>query len=103
MSPWIVILSIALGTYLLRVSMFLLVGRRRLPDWMSSSIPLVSPAAIAALVAAMACTRAGRIDPLPAGQLLAIAASFLVVRRTGNVSHAFAVGFPIACLMMLVR
>jgi hypothetical protein len=36
------------------------------------------------------------------GELVAIAAGFFVVRRTGNVLHALLVGFPTLWLLTLI-
>ena len=87
MTIWSRIAAIGLGTYLLRVSMFLLVGERELPGWARRSLDLVGPAAIAALVATMVLVRDGAVVA-PLAPTLAVVIGFLVVRRTGNVMHA---------------
>ncbi len=60
-------------------------------------VPLgfVGPAALAALTAALVFTHGGAIRPLPAAELVAVVAGTIVVRRTGAVLHAFAVGLPV--------
>ena len=42
----------------------------------------------------MTFTSGGAHAARPPAELIAVAAAFLVVRRTGNVAHAFAVGLP---------
>jgi branched-subunit amino acid transport protein len=55
----------------------------------------VAPAAISALVATMVLTDHGtpRIPGLP--ETCALAATFVVVRRTGNVAAGMLCGFPV--------
>ena len=93
MSTWVAILAIGLGTYLMRVSMFLVVGDRELPGWVMRCLDLVGPAAVAAIVASMVLLDDGAVVA-PVAPTLAVLVGFLVVRRTGNVLHAFAAGLP---------
>lgn len=93
MSVWLAIAAIGLGTYLIRVSMFLVVAERELPGWVDRSLDLVGPAAMAALVASMVFVQDGAVAA-PVAPTLAVLVGFLVVRRTGNVLHAFAAGLP---------
>lgn len=101
MSAWVVIISIGLGSYALRASMFVLLGNRSLPGWTATPMALVAPAAIAALVATITLTDGGQIRPLPLAELAAMMAGFVVVRRTGNVMHAFAAGLPVFWVLTL--
>jgi branched-subunit amino acid transport protein len=89
-----VILAIAAGTYAMRLSMFALMSSRPVPERVDRALRLVGPAAVAALVATMAFSSGGSHSSRPPAELIAIAAAVLVVRRTGNVTHAFAVGLP---------
>lgn len=95
MSTWFVIVAIAAGTYLLRASMFVAFGGRAFPAWTERPMALVAPAAVAALVSSTLMTDAGAIALPAAAELLAVAAGFGAVRRTGNVMHSFAVGLPV--------
>lgn len=95
MTAWLVILTVAAGTYLFRVAMFLVVDRWSPPPRTAAALGLVAPAAIAALVASAMLTADHRVSVAPLAELLAIGAAFVVVRRTGNVSHAFFVGLPL--------
>jgi len=102
MTALLVFAAIGIGTYLIRSSMFVVLGDRTVPVWLDQAMALVGPAAIAALVASAAFTTGGRVDALPLSELLAIAAGFLVVRHTGNVLHALLVGFPTMWVLALM-
>ena len=93
MSTWLVIAAVGLGTYAMRASMFLFAGEREFPAWLEGSLALAGPAAIAALVATMVLVQDGTlaVEPAPTA---AVVVGFLVVRRTGNVIHAFVAGLP---------
>jgi branched-subunit amino acid transport protein len=94
MSTWIVLAAVGAGSYLLRVSMFVVVGARRLPGWLDEALAMVAPAAVAALVGTMLL--ASRVD-VQAGStptFVAVAAGFVAAKRSGNVIWAFAVGLP---------
>lgn len=95
MTTWLVILAIGLGTYALRVSMFILLGQRSLPAWTTQPMSLVAPAAVAALVTSTIAIRGGELTAPALADVAAVAAGFLAVRRTGNVMHAFAIGMPV--------
>ncbi|MDH4171520.1 MAG: AzlD domain-containing protein [Acidimicrobiia bacterium] len=99
MTPWLVIVAVALGTYAIRASMFVLVGVRPLPRRLEAMLGLVAPAAVAALVSSIVLIRAGSVEPAPIPELAAIAAGLVAVRRTGNVLAAFAVGMPLFWLL----
>ena len=98
MSTWLVIAAIALGTYALRVSMFLSVGEREMPVWLQRSLALAGPAAVAALVATMLLVQEGHIAVEPA-PTIAVVVGLLVVRLTGNVVFAFGAGLPTLWLL----
>jgi len=91
---WIVIGAVGVGTYVLRVCMFLVVGRRSLPTWTVVPMGFVAPAAVAALVGSMLLTQHGSIDVAAMPELAAVTMGFATVRRTGNVMHAIATGLP---------
>lgn len=94
MTAWMVIAAVAVGTYGLRVSMFMILGRWDLPAWTERPMALIGPAAVAALVASLVLTSQGRIS-LPAPPVIvALVAGFVATRRSGNVMHAFAAGLP---------
>ena len=95
MNATAVILTVGLGTYLLRASMFVVLGGRTPPQWIEAPLAYVGPAGIAALVGAMLLTTHGHagVGSIPA--VVAAVAAFVLVRRTGNVMHAFALGMPV--------
>lgn len=95
MSTWLVIAAIGLGTYAMRASMFVLLGRRSLPGWTARPMTLVAPAAVAALVTSALVLRGGAVVAPEPADLAAVASGFAAVRRTGNVMHGFAVGMPV--------
>jgi branched-subunit amino acid transport protein len=102
MSTWIVLLAVGAGTYALRASMFVVLGRRSLPGWTERPMALVAPAAIAALTVSMLLTSRQSVDAAPTKELLAVLVGFLTVRRTGNVMWAFVAGLPVYWLTALV-
>lgn len=92
MTTWAVIVSIGLGTYLLRVSMLLVLAGRSLPERARTAIGLVAPAALSGLVTTMLI---GEGAPPDRADIVAVIAGFVAVRRTGHVLHAFVVGLPV--------
>lgn len=102
MTAWLVIAAVALGTYGLRVSMFLILGRWTLPAWTTRPMGLIGPAAVAALVSSLVLTSGGRASLPPVPVLVALAAGFVATRRSGNVMHAFAAGLPAFWLLTLL-
>lgn len=102
MTPWIVIAAVAVGTYGLRVSMFLILGRWDLPAWTERPMALIGPAAVAALVASLVLSSGGRVSIPSAPVVAALATGFLATRRSGNVMHAFAAGLPAFWLATLL-
>ena len=95
MSAWLVILAVGAGTYVLRASMFVVLGHRSLPTWTATPMALVAPAAVAALVCSIVFTHGGSVQIPAVAEFLAIVGGFAAVRRTGNVMLAFAVGLPL--------
>jgi branched-subunit amino acid transport protein len=99
MTAWTVILAVGLGTYMLRLSMFVLLAGRTLPAWTTTPMSLVAPAAVAALVATMLFVAHDGVHPPDIAELVGVGAGFAAVRRTGNVVAAFVVGLPVFWLM----
>ena len=95
MNDWAVVLAVGVGTYLLRATLFVVIGTRPLPGWTERPLALVAPAGIAALVATMVLTDHGRLAPAGIAPLAAVAASFLAVRASGSVARGLVVGFPV--------
>lgn len=95
MTPWTVIIAIAVGTVAFRSGLFLLVGTTQLPTWIPRYLAFVAPAALAALVASMTLTDGTDIRPAPTAELAAVIIAFVVTRRTRNLMHAIAIGLPV--------
>ena len=96
MNAWIVIVAAGLGSYLLRLSMIMLIGRLTMPPWLERASGLVGPAAFAALAAAgvaAACADLGVTQA--AAPLAAVAAAVIAVSRTGSPQAAILVGLPV--------
>lgn len=95
MTVWIVIVAVGLGTYALRAVMFATVDAHRLPSWTDRPLAFVGPAALGALVGSMLLVRHGTLHVPALPDVVAAGAAFVTVRRTGNVAHGMAVGFPV--------
>jgi len=65
MTTWLVIAAVAIGTYVLRASMFVVLGGRTLPAWTERPMALIGPAAVAALVTSIVATGGGRATGTP--------------------------------------
>jgi branched-subunit amino acid transport protein len=95
MSVWLVVAAVGLGTYLFRVSMVALVGRRAPSAFFERASKLVVPSAFAALATGgilAACSGAG-----PSGAMAPVAAAavaVVAVRRSGSAHVAIVVGMP---------
>jgi branched-subunit amino acid transport protein len=94
MTVWLVILAVAAGSYGLRATMLVAVDPQRLPRWVDHAFTFVAPAMAGALVAMMAFTREGGVDPAPVPEIAAMVAGFLAVRRSGKIIHALVAGMP---------
>ena len=95
MTSWIAILGAGGGTYLLRISMLSLLTGRTIPPRVDRLLAAVAPAAVGAIAAGLVFLDHGdRAISLDA-RLFAAAAAFVIVRRTGRISDALVVGFPV--------
>jgi branched-subunit amino acid transport protein len=94
MTIWVVLAAIGVGTYLLRVTMFLVAEGRGMPAALDEVLSMVAPAAMAALVAGMLFTADGHIDVVPVPELIAVAVGYVAIRLGGNVVVALAAGLP---------
>ncbi|ONH27106.1 AzlD domain-containing protein [Pseudofrankia asymbiotica] len=95
MTVWLVIVAAGLGSYLLRISMVVLLGRVGTPAVLERSKTFVVPAAFAALAAT---SLAGQAEANLAGllpPLAAIAAAALAAHRTGRPYTAILAGMPV--------
>lgn len=62
MSPWLVIVIIGLGTYLIRVSFIAAFGHSGVPTWLDAPLRYVAPAVIAAIVLPLLVAPEGSMD-----------------------------------------
>ncbi|OFW67176.1 MAG: hypothetical protein A2Z12_03880 [Actinobacteria bacterium RBG_16_68_21] len=89
---WVIVITIGVGTFLIRVSFLALLGRvERIPDWGTRILRLI-PAAVLAAIAAPALTHATGSFDLGTVRFAAGAAAALVAWRTRNVIATLAVG-----------
>jgi branched chain amino acid efflux pump len=103
MTPWLVVVAVGAGTYLFRVSMVMLAGRRGSSDGFERVSRFVVPSAFAALAAGgvtAACARSG--GPEMVAPVAAVAVAVVAVRRTGSPRVAIAAGMPTLWLLNAV-
>ena len=89
---WIVIISLGLGTYLIRFSFLGLIGGRDLPEWCLRHLRYVAVAVMPALITPLVIwpdATGGEPDP---ARLLAALAAFLVGIRFNSVIGAVFAG-----------
>ena len=95
MSIRLVILTVGAGTYLFRVSMLALVGRRAPSPLFERASKLVVPAAFSALAAGgITAAWAGAGSSGAVAPLAAAAVAGVAVHRTGSARVAILVGMP---------
>src|SRR5947199_7362322 len=98
------ILAIGLGTYLMRLSFILLLGRRPLPAAVWQVLRLVPPAVLSALIVPALLLPGGQLD-LTTGnaRLLAGLLAALVAWRTKNVLLTLGTGLGGLLLLQALR
>jgi branched-subunit amino acid transport protein len=93
MTLWLVILVVAVGSYLFRISMLVLAARVGVPAILDRVARFAVPTAFAALattsLAGYASAGTGAVAPY-----VAVAAAVIAVRRTGSPRAALVVGMP---------
>lgn len=62
MSPWLIVLIVGVGTYLIRLSFIGILGHRDIPTYIERPLRLVAPAAIAAIAIPELVAPAGEVD-----------------------------------------
>jgi branched-subunit amino acid transport protein len=97
-TTWAIIIAIGLGTYLLRVSMLVLLAGRSLPGRARTAIGFVGPAALGGLVSSMLFGSGASAGPI---EVASVGLGFVVVRRSGNVLHAIIAGLPVYVALTL--
>lgn len=92
-SPWLLFLLLALGTYALRLSFIYLFGKIDMPDWLRRALRFVPASVLAALVFPALTYPNGTLDlSLGNVRLLAGLGGALVAWKTRNILWTIAVG-----------
>ena len=92
-----IIVTIGVGTYLLRLSFIGIIGDRTMPDWAMVPLRFVAPAVLAALVAPAVLLRDGAVDLSPATnpRVLAALIALLIAWKTKNVAAVVVAGMAV--------
>lgn len=95
------IVTIGIGTYLLRLSFVGILGTRKMPDWAMVPLRFVAPAVLAALVAPAVLLRDGSVDLSPVTNPRALAAlvALLIAWKTKNVAAVIVAGMAVVWLL----
>jgi branched-subunit amino acid transport protein len=96
MTPLQVFAVVGIGSYVLRVTMLVLLGGRTLPQALVTPVGLIGPAAVGALSVG-ALVSHGHVTDLTT--VAAAGVSFAVVRRTKNMTHGLMAAFPLVWLV----
>jgi branched-subunit amino acid transport protein len=101
MTEFAIIVTIGVGTYLLRLSSIGILGERTMPDWAMVPLRFVAPAVLAALVAPAVLLRDGSIDLSPVTNPRALAAlvALLIAWKTKNVAAVIVAGMAVVWLL----
>ncbi len=104
MTTWLILASMGLVTFLLRLSMIAAIGRVNLPPLVQRGLRFVPPAVLSAIIFPELLRPGGTLD-LPLGnlRLLAGVLAALVAWRTKNVLLTIAVGMAALWILMAVR
>lgn len=96
-----IIVTIGVGTYLLRLSFIGILGSRTMPDWAMVPLQYVAPAVLAALVAPAVLMRDNSIDLSPVTNPRALAAliALLIAWKTKSVAAVIVAGMAVVWLL----
>ena len=96
-----VIVTIGVGTYLLRLSFIGIIGDRTMPEWAMVPLRFVAPAVLAALVAPAVLLKNGVVDLSPVTNPRALAAliALLIAWKTKNVAAVIVAGMAVVWLL----
>jgi branched-subunit amino acid transport protein len=96
MTVWLIMIALAVGTFLIRVSFILLLSDREVPALLSSALRFVPPAVLFALVIPQILTRNNSMQISFANpQLIAGVVAALVAWRTRNVLFTILSGMAV--------
>jgi len=101
MTNLLIVVSVGIGSYLLRVSFVAIVGDRTMPDWALVPLRYVAPAVLAAIIAPAVLMPDGVFDVAPASNPRAIAAlvAIAVAWKTKNVIAVIVAGMSVIWLL----
>ena len=96
-----IIVTIGIGSYLLRLSFIGIIGSRTMPDWAMVPLRFVAPAVLAALVAPAVLLHESDLDLTPTTNPRALAAlvALLIAWKTKNVGAVIAAGMAVVWLL----
>lgn len=97
MTAWIVVGVVAAGTYAMRASLIMLIGRTGTPAWLDRALPFAGPAVIAALVAPALLAPSGSVDLIGLRFVAALVAG-VVAWRTHSIPLTLLAGLGIVSL-----
>lgn len=100
MSPWLIVLIVGIGTYLIRLSFVGILGDREIPAAVERPLRLVAPAVIAAIAIPEVVAPADVVDfSLDNLRLLAGIVAILVAWRTRSIGWTIGVGMATLWIM----
>jgi branched-subunit amino acid transport protein len=104
MTTWLILASMGLVTFLLRLSMIAAIGRINLPPLVQRGLRFVPPAVLSAIIFPELLNPGGTLDLSLANlRLLAGILAALVAWRTKNVLLTIAVGMAALWILMAVQ
>ncbi len=93
MTIWLIMLGLAVGTFLIRISFILVLGRRQVPPLLSRALRFIPASILSALVVPQILTRNNALQiSLSNPQLIAGIIAGLVAWRTKNVLFTILTG-----------
>ena len=96
MTPLEVFAVVAIGSYVLRLTMLVVLGGRSLPQALVTPVGLIGPAAVGALTVG-ALVNHGHVAGF--STIAASCVAFIVVRRTKNITYGLLAAFPALWLL----
>ena len=99
---WVVILSLGIGSFLLRFSFLGFVGNRPMPQWLLRHLRYTAVAILPALVAPLVAWSNGPGSQADPGQILAAFATLIAGRASMNVFVAILAGSVTLAFWILV-
>lgn len=103
MTIWLIMLGLGVGTFLIRVSFILLLGKRDVPPLLSRSLRFIPASILSALVVPQILTRSNALQiSFSNPQILAGIVAGLVAWRTKNVLFTISSGMVVLWILQAV-